>query len=112
MLGSTGYRHVVAEWLLQPRAALPVPPSNRGPWPSRRTEVADGLGGCVVVVTRVLPAERTWETTISPGDSADPDGPEAVVFARCVDRNEGDAAHEQAITLAADALHSTVRRAE
>src|SRR3954466_2664968 len=60
MLGSTGYRHVVAEWLLQPRAALPVPPSNRGPWPSRRTEVADGLGGCVVVVTRVLPAERTW----------------------------------------------------
>jgi hypothetical protein len=65
-----------------------------------------------VVVTRVLPAERTWETTISPGDSPDPDGPEAVVFARCVDRNEADVAHEQALTLAADALHSTVRRAE
>jgi hypothetical protein len=89
-----------------------VPPENRGPWPSRRSEVADGFGGRVLVVTRVLPAERTWETSISPGDSPDPDGPEAVVFARCARRDEADAAHEQAIRLAADALHSTVRQAE
>ena len=112
MPSSTGYCHVVAEWLLQPRAALPVPPSNRGAWPSRRSEVADGFGGCVVAVTRVLPAERTWETTISPADSPDPDGSDAVVFARCPNRDEADAAHEQAVTLAADAMHSTVRQAE
>jgi hypothetical protein len=99
----------VAEWLLEPRAALPVPPSNRGTLSSRRTEVADGLGGCVVVVTRVLPAELMWETTISPGDNPDPDGPEALVFARCDHHGQADVAHEQAVTLSADALHSTVR---
>ena len=82
----------------------------------RRTEVGDN-GGRIIVETRLLGTRtpsgaREWETTITPGDAADPDGPEAAVFATVDSRREAQLAHLQAVDFASAALKLTTRRGD
>ncbi len=81
---------------------------GRGGMTMRQTELADPSGACVFVETRRLD-KRTYETTITPGDAPDPDGPQAAVFATVTTVRASIAAHEQAIDFVADALNSTLR---
>lgn len=76
-----------------------------------QTELADVSGGRLIVETRRM-LSGSWETTICPGDAADPDGLEALLFAVCPTAREAGIAHEQAIEFTATALNSTVRRPE
>jgi hypothetical protein len=108
----------VPEWFLRSRESEGTygTPSS----PLLRTEVGD-TRGAVIVETRQLemPDEEApwdhdeslrWETTICPRDAADPQGPDAAVFAVCDRLAEAHVAHEQAVAFSAAALDSTARR--
>jgi hypothetical protein len=102
----------VVEWLMPSRQDLPQGHPEGVLHDSvvvHQTELADVSGGRIIVETRHLGIGR-WETTIYPADDSDPDGPGVVVFARCGRKREATQAHDRAVTLAADALNSTLRR--
>jgi hypothetical protein len=97
----------VAEWFLPSRGDVP---RRGGGTTVTRTELTDPVGAQVIVDTRRIETD-TWETTITPGDAPDPDGPDAVIFAAVHSAAESDAVHAQAVEFAATALTSTLRRA-
>jgi hypothetical protein len=101
------YGLVVAEWFLPSRRDLP---RRGGGTTVARTELVDSVGAQIIVETRRIETS-TWETTLTPGDASDPDGPDAVIFATVDSPRESLAVHEQAVEFAADALNSTLRRA-
>jgi hypothetical protein len=96
----------MVEWFLPSRRDVV---SGRGGVTVARTELTDPLGAQVVVETRRIDAS-IWETTVTPGDAPDPDGPDALIFATVDSASESLAAHEQAVEFSADALNSTLRR--
>ena len=97
---------LVAQWFLPSRSAVP---RRGGGTTVTRTELTDSVGAQVIVETRRIETD-TWETTITPGDAADPDGPDAVIFAAVHSADESAAVHAQAVQFAANALTSTLRR--
>jgi hypothetical protein len=94
------------EWFLPTRGERQPPRESKTEF---RSEVEDDAGKVIVETRRFY--HDVWETTITPGDEPDPDGPTATVFAKVDNLPEALTAHQQAAEFAADALKLTTRRA-